>query len=46
MYFNFYKKKLKKKTFLAKTFEQTWDKILRFHKSEDGTTKSSDKKIL
>jgi len=47
MYFNFYNKnKIVKKIFLAKTFEQTWDKILRFHKSENGTTKSSGKKIL
>jgi len=29
---------------LVKTCEQTWNQILRLHKSEDGTTKSSEKK--
>jgi hypothetical protein len=40
------KKKLGKIFFLVKTFEQTWNKIFGFSKSEDFTTKSSDKKIL
>jgi len=40
------KQNCKKKNFLVKTFEQTWDPILRLHKSEDGTTKSSNKKFL
>jgi hypothetical protein len=31
---------------LVKTCEQTWNQILRLHKSEDGTTKSSEKKNL
>ena len=31
---------------LVKTSEETWNQILRLHKSEDYTTKSSEKKTL